>query len=308
MSNPWKDYLQDFRGNLPAGVTYRGDIARYVFNDKRFILPNDVVRYNNYLEKLGFGVTFDPDALAYITAVETADGEALEAGVKDAINDFVVGCKADGIWDALKTTCILAGARTLNGCLVPLKGAAPTGVNFVSADYSRKTGLIGDRNTKHINSNRAGNADPQNDQHISVFLTELPDFDAENRNYNHIGLSDGTDISQIVYGNSAQANIFRSRGIADYQANRSDDGFLGISRSASASFIARTGGVNNTFSATSKSPASINYFVFARNSSGSADLYSRMRISFYSIGEAIDLAALDARVSTLMTALDEAIA
>ena len=54
MSNPWKDYLQNFRDNLPAGVTYREDIARYVFNDKRFILPNDVVRYKNYLEKLGF--------------------------------------------------------------------------------------------------------------------------------------------------------------------------------------------------------------------------------------------------------------
>ena len=54
MSNSWKDYLQDFRDNLPTGVTYREDIARYFFNDKRFILPNDVLRYKNYLEKLGF--------------------------------------------------------------------------------------------------------------------------------------------------------------------------------------------------------------------------------------------------------------
>ena len=54
MSNPWKNYLQNFRDNLPTGVTYREDIARYVFNDKRFILPNDALRYKNYLEKLGF--------------------------------------------------------------------------------------------------------------------------------------------------------------------------------------------------------------------------------------------------------------
>lgn len=45
MSNPWKDYLQNFRDNLPTGVTYREDIARYVFNDKRFILP--YARYND---------------------------------------------------------------------------------------------------------------------------------------------------------------------------------------------------------------------------------------------------------------------
>ena len=62
MSNPWKDYLQNFRDNLPTSVAYREDIARYVFNDKRFILPNDVVRYKNYLEKLGF-VAFTPATL-----------------------------------------------------------------------------------------------------------------------------------------------------------------------------------------------------------------------------------------------------
>ena len=71
MSNPWKDYLQNFRDNLPAGVTYRGDIARYVFNDKRFILPNDVVRYKNYLEKLGFV----SDAAAEIAATLFSNDE-----------------------------------------------------------------------------------------------------------------------------------------------------------------------------------------------------------------------------------------
>jgi hypothetical protein len=67
----------------------------------------------------------------------------LEIGVQSAYNDFVVGCKADGIWDAIKASCILAGARTLSGSLTPLKGAAPTNFNFVSGDYNRKTGLVG---------------------------------------------------------------------------------------------------------------------------------------------------------------------
>jgi len=43
----------------------------------------------------------DPDAAAYITAVETADGQALEEKVKIAIDNFVLGCKADGIWSAI---------------------------------------------------------------------------------------------------------------------------------------------------------------------------------------------------------------
>jgi hypothetical protein len=49
----------------------------------------------------------DPDAAAYIAAVEDTDGQALEAAVVDAIDAFVVGCKADGIWSAIKASCIL---------------------------------------------------------------------------------------------------------------------------------------------------------------------------------------------------------
>lgn len=75
-------------------------------------------------------VVFDPDAAAYIAAVEAADGQPLEPAVKTAINSFVVGCKADGIWAAIKAACILAGARTLSGALVPLAGTAPTNFNF----------------------------------------------------------------------------------------------------------------------------------------------------------------------------------
>ena len=39
----------------------------------------------------------DADALAYIAAVEAADGQSLEEGVATAFTDFIVGCKADGI-------------------------------------------------------------------------------------------------------------------------------------------------------------------------------------------------------------------
>jgi hypothetical protein len=86
------------------------------------------------------------------------------------------GTKADGtFWDALKASCILCGARTLAGALVPLAGAAPTNNNFVDADYNRETGLKGDGSTKYLDSNRANNADPQDDQHVCVYASALPD-------------------------------------------------------------------------------------------------------------------------------------
>jgi hypothetical protein len=85
----------------------------------------------------------------------------------------VIGCKQDGIWTAIKASCILAGARTLTGALVPLAGTAPTNFNFVDADYNRKTGLVGNGSNKYLNSNRAGNADPQNSFHHAVYGTTL---------------------------------------------------------------------------------------------------------------------------------------
>ena len=249
------------------------------------------------------GASFDSDALAYITAVETADGEALEAGVKDAINDFVVGCKADAIWDALKASCILAGARTLNGCLVPLKGTAPTNFNFVSADYDRKTGLKGDGSTKYLNSTRANNADPQNNNHNAIWMSDTGPDQVQALIAAGLSNDDGTNLisqgvsNQLFTRNRSSGGTSVSTPIAS--------GFAGTSRSSAASYEARNGGATNTVSVASSSALANNITIFTRL--GSLSNYASARLSFYSIGEAIDLAALDARVSALMTALDGAI-
>jgi len=49
----------------------------------------------------GGAAVSDPDAMAYLRAVEDADNQALEQGVQQAVNQFVIGCKQDGIWDAI---------------------------------------------------------------------------------------------------------------------------------------------------------------------------------------------------------------
>ena len=252
----------------------------------------------------------DPDAAAYIARVEDADGQALEPAIKTAINDFVLGVKADGDWDALKASCILAGARTLNGALEPLTGTAPTNFNFVSDDYNRKTGLKGDGGTKYLDSNRANTDDPQNNAHLSANLTAVPSFTT---NRFHIGaISTGDfpdyDLSEIGYGVSPDRNLFRLRnGTPVFAGNRNHTGILGVSRSSPSSASARSLGVTNTATNESFEPSTRNYFVFARNI-GEASIHSDARLSFYSIGESIDLAALDTRVSSLMTAIDGAIA
>ena len=247
---------------------------------------------------------YDPDAQAYITAVETADGQALEEGVRTAINDFVVGCKDDGIWDAIKSSAILAGARTLSGALQPLAGTAPTNFNFVSGDYDRKTGLKGDGSTKYLDSNRNANVDPQDDYHISVYVSA--DIGTSGQSY--IGAADpfneagGTSIG----GNGAGPSVFsrnRTSNVTFFGVPL-QVGLLGSSRSSPSSYSVQYNGVNGVANETSSTPNNRNVVIFGRASTA----LTSSRLSFYSIGEALDLALLDARVATLMTAIDGAIA
>jgi len=81
---------------------------------------------------------------------------------------------------------------------------------------------------------------------------------------------------------------------------------MGISRNNASNFDARVDGNTVIINSASSILNAQNTTVFAREAGTS--LLADARIAFYSIGESIDLAALDTRVSALMTALDGAIA
>ena len=247
----------------------------------------------------------DADAAAYITAFETADAQALEDAVVTAINDFVVGCKADGIWTAMKATCILAGARTLAGALIPLKGTAPTNVNFVAGDYNRKTGLVGDASTKYLNSNRSYTADPQNSFHSSVYVSTAGSADTQM----YIG-GQGTNADCVndIYRQNGMS--IRNRGDSGGRfGNGSSTGFMGSSRNSSSSYSVQVGGTSTASATNSVSlSTSQSLYLFARNNNGSMNLPSNARLAFYSIGEALDLALFNTRVTNLINAYAAAIA
>ena len=248
---------------------------------------------------------FDPDALTYISAVETADGQPLESDVRTAINDFVVGCKADGIWTAIKASCILAGARTLAGALVPLVGGAPTNFNFVSGDYDRETGLVGDGSTKYLNTNRPNNGDPQDSKHISFYKSVAP----TTTNTKYMGAQD-TGIPSNTYlidnGGDLTFGVNRSGGTGSGYTN-AQLGFVGTSRSASNLTSFRAASLTTTDATPSNANNTLDIFVYGRNVNGSANQLTDARLAFYSIGESLDLAKLDTRVSNLITAIDAAI-
>jgi len=240
----------------------------------------------------------DPDAAAYITAVETADGQALEEKVKIAIDNFVLGCKADGIWSAIKASCILAGARTLAGALVPLIGTAPTNYNFVAGDYDRETGLLGDGSTKYLDSNRANNAEGQNDKHLAIYLTEpgvaSSDLISSGFGGGHSRLTFATPTTLAATVNST----------VQYVGSTTIVDFIAASRSSSAGFDVREGGQTYFQSGISLTPQTSNISVFSRDGTTA---FTDSRLAFYSIGEALDLALFDARVTDLINAIGVAI-
>ena len=208
-----------------------------------------------------------------------------------AYDNFIKGCKSDGTWDAIKASCIMAGWDGLNGALNPLKGNAPTNFNFVSGDYSRKTGLVGDGSTKYLDSNRANNADPQNNNHNAVWATTI---------------GTGIAIASIISQNGTnQIGLLgtRSRNLTPQTGTSMQTGLCSIARSNSANYNYRVGGTNNLRVQVSETASANNVMILADG----AIAFGSHRIAFYSIGESLDLAALDSRVSTLMTSINSAI-
>jgi len=252
--------------------------------------------------------SFDSDAAAYINAVQVADGQALEYEVQRAYNKFIVGIKADAGASTLashpiKAACILAGARSLAGSLVPLVGTAPTNNNFVSGDYSRTAGLLGNGTTKYLDSNRNNNADPQDSKHVSIYSSIIstgaaPVYFGGDAASGSTQLLDLTATTRMSYRlNSTSAALV---GLTP------SIGFIGINRSDSSNSEIRNAGITTTSSNSSASPTTFS-LLFYRRTNLSAVNYSNGRFSFYSIGEALDLALLDARLATLMSDLAAAI-
>lgn len=184
--------------------------------------------------------------------------------------------------------------------------AAPTNVadGFVEGDYSRTAGLKGD-GTSYIDSGRAGDDDPQDDNHNAVYIsaTPLP----SNVHLGSGGASSGANTLGGYDSSGGYALRSRSSSFASQSLGAAVTNFAGSSRDASASFTSRVNGVSNSEAVASQTPSSDNTFVFARNNgSGTPQGLSQATLAFYSIGTslgtdpAVGLADLDTAVTNLM--------
>lgn len=241
---------------------------------------------------------YDTDAAAYIAAVEAADGQALETGVKDAINAFVVGLKDDGLWVEIEEAIILQGARTIAGATVALKGGSPEVYNFVSGDYNR-IGLKGNASNKWLKSARNSNADPQDDFHFVIHTTEV----STGANSHYL---DGTNSANIIVWSDGRNN-FRAKSSSSYTSGYVPGaGFVGVSRSSSTEYkVLQPNIAEVTVTNTSVTPGwTDKWHIYKRVGS---DFYTNDRKGYYSFGGSLNLGLYKARLDTLATAIAAAI-
>jgi hypothetical protein len=225
-----------------------------------------------------------------------------------AINDLVVSLKNDGTWGRLGAACILMGARTLSGALTPLVGPGPTNSNFVTGDYNRRTGLIGNGSTKTLNSNRAQNADPQDDLHMCAYVTaaatsgSFPCF---------FGVGTGSAGDCHIGGLNASDLFARMRNSTfdTFTGRATATGLIGFSRTQGHWFAATAGTSSRQFARTSQAPRSESTRVFStlNVTNGVVTSVTNARLSWYSIGRAVDLPALQARLDQFVAGVRAAI-
>jgi hypothetical protein len=248
----------------------------------------------------------DADARAYVAAVRTADGQPLESNVAKAIDNFVLGCKTDGTWDAITHCALLAGPRTIAGCCVALKGTAPTSNAFVAGDYNRKTGLIGSTaNTKFLNTNVNNNTFAQDNFHMSV---EVHTVQTSGSNLVMMGAgASGTGASEIFSsGNALQFRNQNGSAQSPGAATDTTTGLIGSTRSGSSTFTMRYG-ANSGGAGTRTSAAPFNGTIHVFRTSSFSTLFSNARLRWYSMGANIDFALLRTRLITLYADIAAAI-
>ena len=250
------------------------------------------------------GVSYETEASTYFAAIATA-GSTITTANKAAVNAFIAGCKADGIWTAIKASCLLAGPDSLAGALVPLVGTAPTNNGpFVPGDYSRTTGLIGDGATKYLNSNRNNNADTQNNQHLAVYVKSRgagPAAEAHAAS----GFADAgsTQLWSRVINSDSGARCQSSTFNGGRALLSATNVFQGISRSGPSEYSYRANGTTSPVPQASSDPVAKTMIIFGALNGASPASLTTSRLSFYSIGESLNLALLNARLTTYMAAL-----
>lgn len=257
----------------------------------------------------------DPDALDYIARVKATGARfgttlAQERLTEKAVDGYVKMSKeatnsfGKTNWLAMKALNLMSGITTIEGILVPMRPemAPVTNYNFVQGDLSR-LGLKGDSagSGKYLGSGRNNNADSRDNQSLCVYVSEYQD-DVMATIMIGCLLTNITGVSRL--GRSAENCVMRSRNTqSNIQSGAHANGFMGMTRHSDSSFQGRAIGATSNHARNAQTPADAELLVFAAGTPSEPSTSSLARLSYFSIGEDLDLEAADLAISTYMAAI-----
>jgi hypothetical protein len=253
---------------------------------------------------IGTQTVSDADAQAFVTNAGIVD--QVEA---NAINNLVIGMKADGLWTKMKAVYPFVGGSSTSHSY-NLRNTAQYQISWSggithSSNGVQFGGVNGLGNTGYNLSTNAS----LNSHSISVYSRTTGTTGTQCELGVTGGIFDGG--SGIFLRESGTTTLYRVNSQASYTTNSNTDsrGFYLANRTASNVI---NGWKNSTKVVTgttvSYTPlANFNYYIGAFNSNGSPNFYSAKQIAFASIGDGLtdtDATNLNTRVTTFQTALN----
>jgi hypothetical protein len=245
----------------------------------------------------------------------SANGGTFSSSTLSAVSTFCVSIDREPGLRAAILRCNLFCGSDLAACLVPLyRGASLGGTQlgnstdtnngpFVSGDFEERNsggGLKGDGTAKYLDTGLSpSNITSLLSLHISASGTSME----TSGNTMAVGaFNGGAGVGPDIYALDIYASYVngRSARFSNYNSGQfpvvttpgtSESHIIGTRTSATSAVIYR-GGSSAASNSTSVSPTSHtrNFFVFALNSSGTANTFSAARLRMYSIGNGLTAA------------------
>ncbi|HTE49104.1 MAG TPA: hypothetical protein VK675_04310, partial [Candidatus Paceibacterota bacterium] len=252
---------------------------------------------------------FDADVLDWIARVQGQGSDVTVAGTKVAVNNFVAGLKADGVWSKIVRMNIYAGDG-LNALKAPLKNGGPSATdvlnNFVSGDYNQSTGLTGTLSgSKYLNPGISYDSPLMGDSdiHISLYVRTAPDSGITMQGY-------GPPAAGLYVSTSGTTAFWTNSNVSGISfADTNGIGFYIGSRSSSTSSVLYKNGVSqaSTTSAGGSRPGFPMYLYCQYYTGfGGPNATTGRTMEMYSFGTgltATDAVNFTNRYATLRTAL-----
>lgn len=252
-----------------------------------------------------FTAALDSDASAYLTA----SGNMGDATIKNAINEFVLGTKADGTWYKMKAIYPFAGGTsTKNKYDLKLGFNITDDAAWQAATHNATTGITGNGTTAKGNLGFSP-ADTGTQDSLFVYIYNRT-ATSPSANWRPIG-------SQNASTNAASINISTTHiqmdGLnrAPYNSAQTAHsgnakGHIAVNRSGSAAQQLWFNSTTVSSTAVSTGRPTQNFYILACNWSGGIDSPTTANIGFAAVGESLsaaEWATWKARVDTFVTAL-----